>query len=154
MSAIVKAVKLAGWSVGAFFVLLFGFIAFGTSCQRRYQDVSKEAKHSEWVGQECVVVNGLIGYGFTGLDGNHGLGLTTPPGVGGREITFKLPVPKGTKLQVSSVRECWNCPFDRIDYGFRIEGIPRLERDEVFAFPHVLVPEELSCTKVAGPNGR
>ncbi len=93
-----------------------------------------------------MVLKGLVAYGATNPDGYHGLHITTPPGVGGREITFNMDVPKGTILKVVSVRECWNCPFFRISYGFNIDSIPRLATSEVFGYPKILAPDEVTCT--------
>lgn len=135
--------------IGCVVVVLgfFAFLAVGTSIEARYQDVSREAEHARWVGLQCVVLKGLFGYGATAINGNHVLRITLPPGVGGRHVTFNTDVPKGTILTVASVRRCWNCPFDRISYGFKIDSIPRLATAEVFGGPQVLAPEELSCAR-------
>ena len=128
---------------------LFVLLAVGSSVQARYQDVSHEAEHAGWIGQQCVVVNRLVAKGFTAPGGRRGetdgVSLSGFPGGGGPEYTFTSNVVKGTTLRLTSVRKCWNCPFDRISYGFKIDSIPQLAAYEAFAFPDVL--SQLSCAK-------
>jgi hypothetical protein len=121
-----------------------------TSCATRYTDVSGEPGHAEWVGQRCVVLKGLRAYGFTldlrRKDITHEVDVTTLP-IGGPETTFKVLIPKGATLVVTSVRKCWNCPFDRISYGVEIPDIPELAAHKVFARSEVLGSREVQCTK-------
>lgn len=121
------------------------------SCNARYTDVSDEPGHGEWVGQRCVVRNGLRAHGFTldlrKRDVTSGVEVTTLPGFSGPEVTFTTSVPKGTTLIVMSVRKCWNCPFDRISYGVVIPDIPELTAHKVFARAEALAPQETQCTK-------
>ena len=122
-----------------------------SSCAARYTDVSGRPPHSERVGQQCVVLKGLRAHGFTldlrKRDVTHAVDVTTLPGIDGPEITFKTPVPKGTVFTVTSVRECWNCPFDRISYGIKIPGIHELAAHTIFASADALTPDEAQCTK-------
>ena len=128
--------------------LILGFMGL-SSCDARYTDVSDKPMHAERVGQQCVVLKGLRAHGFTldlsKKDKTHAVTVTTLPGIGGPEITFKTPIPKGTTFVVTSVRECWNCPFDRIDYGVEIRDFPELSAYKVFAYSEVLGPQEAQC---------
>jgi hypothetical protein len=119
------------------------------SCDARYTDVSREPAHAGWVGQRCVVSKGLRAHGFTLDVGTknvtHEVDVTMLPGISGPEITFTTPVPKGTTVIVTSVRECWNCPFGRVSYGVMIPEIPELAAHRVFARADALAPGEAQC---------
>ena len=132
----------------AFVGLFISFMVL-SSCTAYYRDVSSERKHAKRVGQRCVVLKGLRAHGFTldlrKRDVTHEVAVTTMPGIGGPEITFTAPVPKGTTLVVTSVRECWNCPFDRISYGIAIRDIPRLAPYMIYARAEALAPDEVEC---------
>jgi hypothetical protein len=120
----------------------------GTSCQRRYTDVSHEPSHAERVGQRCTVLKGLRAHGFNWdhPDVTHEVDVTPLPGIGGREITFKVAIPKGTTILVTGVRKCWNCPFGgRIDYAVKIQELPELAPHRVFARAEALAPDEVRC---------
>ena len=85
----------------------------------RHRDVSTRARYAARVGQKCVVLRGLRAHGWSlnyNDDVTHRVDVTTLPGIAGPEITFKTPIPRGTTFVITSVRECWNCPFDRISY--------------------------------------
>jgi hypothetical protein len=112
--------------------------------------VSSEPKYAERVGQKCVVLKGLRAHGFT-LDladkVTHEVDVTALPGIGGPEITFTEPLPKGTALNVIGVRKCWNClAFDNIDYEVNIPEVPRLAGYHVFARAEALSLDEAQCT--------
>lgn len=127
-------------------VALVVFLVLGSSCRRRERDVSDVAEYAERVGQRCTVLKGLVAHGVTNIDGNHVLVITTPPGIGGRHVTFQEAVPKGSELVVTRVTECWNCPFDRITYRLKVESsVPRIAREEGKAGPDVLSPDEVLC---------
>jgi hypothetical protein len=100
-----------------------------------------------------VVLKGLRAHGFTLALGQdeptHEVDVTRLPGIGGPEITFTVPVPKGTAMLVTSVRECWNCPFDRIKYGVAIPAIPKLATEKVFVRADALTPSEVECSKTS-----
>jgi len=89
--------------------------------------------------QSCVVLKGLRAHGFTAdlrhREVTYAVDVTTLPGIDGPELTFNTPVSKGTAFVVTSVRESWNCPFDRISYGVEIHDIPELAAHKVFAGP-------------------
>ena len=129
---------------------LLAFVGL-SSCSARYTDISGEPAYAGWVGQRCVVVKGLRAHGFTldlrRRDVTHEVDVTTLPGIGGPEITFTTPVPKGTTFVVRSVRKCWNCPFDRISYGIEIPDIPELVPHKVFARSEALALDEAQCTQ-------
>lgn len=131
--------------VGLFLV----FIAL-SSCDARYRDVTGKPAHAALVGQRCIVLKGLLANGFTldlrKKDITHEVDVTTLPGIEGPEITFKTHIPKGAAFVVTSVRECWNCPFDRISYGIEVRGFPELAAYKVFARSEVLAPQETQCT--------
>jgi hypothetical protein len=131
--------------------VLFGLVAVVGlgSCDARYSDVSREQDYAKWIGQRCVVLKGLRAHGFT-LERHrngvtHEVDVTTLPGIGGSEITFTTPMPKGTTIEVKSVRRCWNCPFGRTSYGIDVPDIPELRLYKVFARPEALAPEEARC---------
>ena len=50
-------------------------------------------------------------------------------------------------MEVTGVRECVNCPFDRISYAVVVPGVPELSELKVFAGAEALAPEEVQCTK-------
>ena len=133
------------------FVELILVIIWLSSCDARYTDVSGKPPYSERVGRQCVVLKGLRAHGFTldlrRKDITHEVDVTTLPGIGGPEITFKIPLPKGTTFVVTSVRECLNCPDDRIEYGIEIRDFPELSAYKVFARSEVLGPQETQCTE-------
>ena len=122
-----------------------------SQCRSRYKDVSHEPGYAERVGQRCTVVKGLRAHGFTvdlrRKDVTHEVAVTTLPGIGGPEITFKVDIPKGTTIVVTGVRECWNCPFDRIDYAIRIPELAELATHRVFARSDALAPDQVQCVK-------
>jgi hypothetical protein len=130
-------------------VVALGVLTFLGTGSARYTDVSGDPAHAGWVGQRCVVLKGLRAHGFTldlrKRDVTYEVVVTTLPGIGGPEITFKTPVPKGTTFTVTSVRKCWNCPLDRISYGVEIHGIQELKAHKVFAMADVLGPDEAQC---------
>jgi hypothetical protein len=64
-----------------------GFIALvslNPLMKARYEDVSGDPAHADWVGRRCVVLEGLRAHGFT-LDfrTTHEVDVTTLPGIGG-----------------------------------------------------------------------
>lgn len=132
-------------------VIVVGFLTLlmlGTSCRRLERDVSHQGAYSALVGQRCVVLKGLIAHGVTAIDGNQVIVVTTPPGIGGRHVTFEEAVPKGSQFVVTRVTECWNCPFDRITYRLKVENSnPRVAKEEAQANDDILSPEEVSCRK-------
>ena len=73
------------------------------------------------------------------------------PGIGGREITFELPLPKGTVMMVTSVQECWNCPFGRTRYAVTVSEIGELAPYPVFARIRALAPDQVHCVKDVSP---
>ena len=139
------------------FVLVIGipvFLAL-TESPARYRDVSREPLYAVMIDQRCTVLKGLRAHGYTAVRGKRGetdgVVITTLPSYqGGSEITFKLDVPKGTVLRITSAKKCTNCLFGRTEYGFKVDSIPRLAAFEIFGEPEVLAPEELACTK--GPE--
>jgi hypothetical protein len=131
--------------LGAALLLLIA----GNSCGRRYTDVSAEPAYATLIGQRCVVTNGLRAHGWTAdlsrKDLTQEVDVTSLPGIDGPEVTFKMPIPKGTGFVVKSVRKCWNCPFDRISYRIEVPDIPRLSGYPVFARAEVLAPDQAEC---------
>jgi len=135
------------WSLTLSVVLLFGLFVLGTSCQARYTDVSQKPGHAERVGQRCTVLKGLRAHGFSWdqPDVTYEVRVTSLPGVDGREITFKVNIPKGTGIVVTGVRECWNCPFGRIKYAVEIPELTELAPHRVFADADALEPDQVLC---------
>jgi hypothetical protein len=128
-----------------------GILAFlgMSSCNARHSDVSNEERYATWIGRRCIVVNGLFAAGFTTDPRRRDVTSEVEVSqyrIGGSEITFTTPVPAGTTILVTGVRKCWNCPFDRIDYGIEIPEIPELLRYKVFAREEALGPAEATCT--------
>ena len=143
MKTVVRLVGLA--------LVLAGFSLFTLeSCGARHRDVSTSARYASRVGQQCVVLKGLRAHGLS-LNSDNGIteevDVTTLPGLAGPEITFKKPVPRGTTFVITSVRECWNCAFDRISYGLEIPAVPELKPHKVFGRADVVEPPEASCTR-------
>jgi hypothetical protein len=120
------------------------------SCDAQYRDVSFVPEYATRVGERCVVLKGLRAYGFTKdlrrKDVTHAVDITTVA-IAGPEITFAVPIPKGITMEVTGVRECWNCPFNRIDYAVVVLGVAEVSELKVFARAEALAPEEVQCTK-------
>jgi hypothetical protein len=139
-----KPLEVAGVMVCIAFIAL-------VSCNAQYTDVSDRPRYAEWIGQRCTVLKGLRAHGFTldlrRKDVTHEVDVTTLPGISGPEITFTIPIPIGTTFVVKSVRECWNCAFEKIDYGVEILAIRELAAHKVFARAEALGQEETRCTK-------
>lgn len=125
-------------------------VMLGTSCEARYTDVSQKPGYAERVGQRCTVLRGLRAHGVT-LDPSakeevtNYVAVTPLPGIGGREITFDVDVPKGTRILVTGVRSCSNCPFGRIDYAVEIPELMKLAPHPVFAYADALAPDQVLC---------
>src|SRR5262245_53839484 len=79
----------------------------------RYVDVSDRSPYAERLGQRCTVLKGLRAHGYTldlrRKDLTHEVVVTVLPGIGGPEITFKVPLPKGITLVITAARKCWIC---------------------------------------------
>jgi hypothetical protein len=130
-------------------IVLVGAVVF-SQCDARHKDVSHDPQYASRVGQACTVLKGLRAHGLTRdlrTKATLEVAVTTLPGIDGPEITFKTPIPKGTVFRVTSVRECWNCPFDRISYGVSVPTIPELAAHNTFARPEALEPTEAECNR-------
>ena len=96
-------VKSIAWLVVALLVLMF--INDGPA---EYRDVSHEPAHAVWVGQRCTILKGLMAHGVTLHPGPNEItdyvSIGTQ-GIGGREITFQVPVQKGTDLLITDVED-------------------------------------------------
>jgi hypothetical protein len=142
---VLAVVRVASVLVGVMITIL----ALGSSCQARYQDVSSEPKYAKRVGQRCMVLKGLRAHGITldlGKKVTEEVDVTALPGFGGPEVTFTAPVLKGTIINVIGARECWNCPFGRIDYEVNIPEVPQLASYHVFARAEDLSSDEVQCS--------
>ena len=142
---VLAVVRVAFLSCG----VMIAVLALGSSCQARYRDVSSDPKYAERVGQRCMVLKGLRAHGVTldlGKKLTHEVDVTALPGIGGPEITFTAPAPKGTTINIIGVRKCWNCPFGRIDYEVNIPEVRQLAGYHVFAKAETLTPDEVQCT--------
>lgn len=132
--------------------LSLGFVAVValSSCDAKHTDVSADPKHRLWVGRQCTVLKGLQAHGFTRdlnrRDVTDEVDVTTF-GISGPEVTFTIGIPKGTSFLVTSVRECWNCPFDKITYGVEFPDVRRLAGLKVFARPEAVAAEEAQCAE-------
>jgi hypothetical protein len=133
-----------------FLLLPLAIVPMLIGCDAQYRDVSSGPKYATRVGERCVVLKGLRAYGFTmdlqRKDLTHEVDITTGA-IAGPEITFAVPIPKGITMEVAGVRECVNCPFDRISYAVVVPGVPELSDLKVFARAEALAPEEVQCTK-------
>jgi len=136
-------------AIGLAVVSFIALVALG-SWGARHRDLSTSARYVGRVGQRCVVLKGLRAHGWS-LNDNDGVtyevDVTKLPGIAGPEITFETPIPRGTTFVVTSVRECWNCPFDRISYGLEIPGVPELKPYKVFGRAEVVEAPEASCRR-------
>lgn len=61
------------------------------------------------------------------------------------EFTFVAEIPKGSAIKVTGVRECWNCPADRISYAVTVQQIKQLKDHPVFARAEAMRPENVRC---------
>jgi hypothetical protein len=122
------------------------FLRFGLTLK----DVSSDPKYGARVGERCIVLNELRAHGVAKDLRSRitdGIDVTPPPGIAGREITFAVPVPKGTTINVIGVRLCRFCPFDRIYYDLTIPDMPQVSPYPAFARAEALSPDEVQCTK-------
>ena len=117
----------------------------------RYTDVSHRRPYVDRIGQRCTVLKGLMAHGYTmdlrRKDLTHAVDVTTLPGVGGPEITFEVPLPKGTTIVIDGARNCWSCLFPRVQYAVTVPGVARLAPHRVFAREETLGPDEVSCVR-------
>jgi hypothetical protein len=142
-------IRLMLLAIGLFGVALAVLIALD-AWGRRYRDVSTRNRYSARVAQRCIVLHGLRAHGWSSSyndDVTHEVDVTTLPGIGGPEITFETPIPTGTTFVITSVRECWNCVFDRIDYRIDVPDIPELKGHPVFARAEAVEPPQASCMR-------
>ena len=77
-------------------------------------------------------------------DVTHAVDLV-PFRISGPEITFSVRVPKDSMLRITAVRECWNCPFERIDYAVEVPQIAELKQHKVYAREISMMPEHVRC---------
>ena len=141
-----RLLLLAIGLAGASLLALVALDSWG-ACHR---DVSTSPRYAGRVGQRCIVLKGLQAHGWSlnyNDDVTHEVDVTRLPGIAGPEITFETPIPRGTAFVISSVRECWNCPFDRISYGVDIPDLPELKAYQVFARAEAVEPTEVRCTR-------
>ena len=115
----------------------------------RYHDVSHRSPYADQIGQRCTVLKGLVAHGYTldlrRMDLTHEVDVTTLPGIGGPEITFRVPLPKGTTIVINGARNCWSCLFPRVQYAVTIPDVAKLSPYRVFAREEVLAPDEVHC---------
>jgi hypothetical protein len=156
----VRAIAIATFGLKSIAVLFAAFwvlLIVGDIWGSQWKDVSREPEHAARVGERCTVVKGLRAHGVTKAPGPNEHEITdyvtiTPlPGIGGREITFEVPLPKGLVMWVTGVHECWNCPFDRIRYAVTIAEVRELAPYPVFARTEALAPDQVHCVKDVSP---
>jgi hypothetical protein len=74
-----------------------------TACDFSDQDVSKTPPYSDFVGRRYrVLVDDLHGYGIGDKGGSTATWITLipAPGIGGRDVVFERPVPKGRTFRI------------------------------------------------------
>ena len=117
----------------------------------RFRDVSHRSPYAERIGERCTVLKGLMAHGYTldlrRKDLTHEVVVTTLPGVGGSEITFDIPLPKGTTIVFNGARNCWSCLFPRVEYAVTIPDVAKLSPYSIFAREEALGPDEVSCVR-------
>lgn len=118
------------------------------ACDASYRDISSEPTQKAVIGRVCQVTAGLRAHGVTRrVEREKKTDYITiwNPGFSGPEMTFLVILAPGTELKVLAVRECSNCPFDRLlEYEVRVTpepvqfaGKPAYIRAESMIEPHV-----------------
>jgi hypothetical protein len=121
------------------------------ACDDQYRDISSNGDQRGNVGQVCEVASDLRAHGVAlklERDKKTDYISIWNPGFTGPEMTFLVVLAPGTKLQVLAVRECSNCPFDRmLEYQVKVNpeppqfaGKPAYLRAESKKMPHVRCP--------------
>ena len=96
------------------------------ACNAQYRDISANANHKAIVGQVCQVATDLRAHGLAmkqEREKKTDYITIWNPGFTGPELTFLVVLKPGTKLQILAVRECSNCPFDRM-LEFQVKVTP------------------------------
>jgi hypothetical protein len=89
------------------------------SCKAEFKDVSEQAEYKNFIGvkysliQEMYISGVNLPPGYSNIIHIYKVGRTKPSW-SGPELISRDILPVGTTLQVNSVRECTNCPFDHI----------------------------------------
>jgi hypothetical protein len=117
----------------------------------RFRDVSHRHPYVDRIGQRCTVLKGLSAHSYTldlrRKDLTHEVVVTTLPGVGGPEITFRVPLPKGTIIVIKGARNCWSCLFPVVHYAVTVSAVSKLAPYSVSAREEALGPDEVSCVR-------
>lgn len=88
----------------AFFLVLV-LLGMGLSIEQKHTDVSANAVYKEQIGRQYEVVGRVDAYGIR----PHSQAAVTyvtlipPPGIGGPEVGFRIPVVAGSKVTVTKV---------------------------------------------------
>jgi hypothetical protein len=146
--------QLIKWLVAGSAILLFSPIlllmaltAVGYVWPVRVRDVPDAPR----IGERCVVLKGLRAHGVFNEGGTKGhtdfVDITTLPGIGGYEITFTEPIPKGSEFVIKRAEKCWTCPFSSVQYLVSVPTLPDLDRYPTYIRDAALAPGEVKCRR-------
>ena len=119
-----------------------------TACDAKYTDVSGATEYSDKVGQICTTRKPFFAYGYT-IDLNNrktdAISLYAQKMADRAYHTFSIELKVGSKLAISAVRECWNCPFDRISYEVTAPGYQELSKHQIYASEKAMGKDNIQC---------
>ena len=121
-----------------------------SACSADFDDVSADPRYSSAVGKVCNLQSSINAYGVALKLGPHkktNVVALTSFTSSGPEITFRMRLAQGTRLQVLAVRRCTNCPFDeRVEYQVLVDPmLPELASYPVYLNLERVAPEAISC---------
>jgi len=122
------------------------------ACDAKYSDISGSPEYSDRVGQICITLKPFYAYGYT-YDLNHkktdAISLY-PQKMASRAFhTFSLEIPEGSDITIVAVRECWNCPFDRISYEVTASNHKEFSMHPIYASEKVMDKDNVQCYSAA-----
>lgn len=119
-----------------------------TACDAKYNDVSATKEHSDKVGKICTTLKPFFAYGYTTNLNNRktdAISLYAQIMADRSYHTFSLELQVGSELVIVAVRECWNCPFDRISYEVKGPGNQQLSKHPIYASEKVMGEDNVLC---------
>ena len=127
--------------------LLMALTALGYVWPTRVRDVPDAPR----IGERCVVLKGLRAHGVYNVGGTKAhtdfVDITTLPGIGGYEITFTKPIPRGSVLLIKRAEKCWTCPFSSVHYVVSVPALPELDRYPTYIRDAALTRDEVECRR-------
>ena len=126
-------------------------LVFLSACDAHYTDVSDTPEYSEHVGWSCKNVKPFYAYGYA-EDLNDRttdrLALYAEEMASRAFHTFAQVVPIGSSITIDGVRECWNCPFDRIEYEVSIRQNRFISQYHMHLSERDMEPENIQCAEI------